>query len=175
MNKKIIIIIIALAFIGTGVTAQTKMKEYKAGHVFNISLPDYMNKTAGINTSSAIQYKSEVKEVYGFVIFDTKEELGYLELNYNSINDFYEDFMKDFLTDEDKKEISKSVSKKIGENNFIESDATYFDKDANMEIYYLIGIVETKKAFYKVLSWTSKEKKDTFKADFQKILYSLKD
>jgi hypothetical protein len=83
--------------------------------------------------------------------------------------------MKDFLTDEEKKEVSKPVSKKIGENDFIECDATYFDKDANMEIYYLVGIVETKKAYYKVMSWTSKEKKDTFKADFQKILYSLKD
>lgn len=174
MNKKITIII-ALAFISTAITAQTKMKEYKAGHVFNISLPDYMNKTAGINTASAIQYKSEVKDVYGFVIYDTKEELGYIELNYTSINDFYDEFMKDFLTGEDKLEVSKAISKKIGENNFIESDATYFDKDANMEIYYLIGIVETKKAYYKVMSWTSKEKKDTFKADFQKILYSLKD
>lgn len=175
MNKKITLFVTALTFICITVSAQTKMKEYKAGHVFNISLPDYMNKTAGINTSSAIQYKSEVKDVYGFVIFDTKEDLKLVELNYTSVNDFYEDFMKDFLIDQEKRTVSKPVLKKIGEIDFIESDITYFDKDANMEIYYLIGIVETKKAFYKVLSWSSKEDKDKFKADFQKILYSVKD
>jgi len=175
MNKKITLFVTALTFVCITVSAQTKMKEYKAGHVFNISLPDYMNKTAGINTSSAIQYKSEVKDVYGFVIFDTKEDLKLVELNYTSVNDFYEDFMKDFLIDQEKRTVSKPVLKKIGEIDFIESDITYFDKDANMEIYYLIGIVETKKAFYKVLSWSSKEDKDKFKADFQKILYSVKD
>lgn len=175
MNRKITIFMMALTFMSTAVIAQTKLKPYKAGHIFDISLPDYMNKTAGLNTSAAIQYKSEVKEVYGCVIYDTKEELGYIELNYTSVDDFYNDFMKDFLTDEEKKSISKPVSKKIGDINFIETDASYFDKEANMEIYYLVGIVETKKAFYKVMSWTSKDKKDTFKADFQKILYSLKD
>lgn len=175
MNKKITLIIMAIAFINAAMNAQTKMKEYKAGHVFNISLPDYMNKTAGINTSASIQYKSEVKDVFGIVIVDTKEELGYIELNYTSANDFYDDFIKDFLADEEKRTVSKAVSKKIGDINFIESDATYFDKEANEEFYYLVGIVETKKAFYKVMSWTSKAKKDTFKADFQKILYSLKD
>ena len=175
MNKKITIIIIVLAFISTAVTAQTKMKEYKAGHVFNISLPDYMNKTIGLNDVSAIEYKSEVKEVYGFVIYDLKEDLKLVELNFNSAKEFYDGFMQDFLKDVEKKSISNPVSKKISETNFIEADVEYFDKEANMEIYYLIGIVETKKAFYKVLSWTSKEKKDTFKADFQKILYSLKD
>lgn len=79
------------------------------------------------------------------------------------------------MADEEKKSFSKPLSKKIGEINFIEADAVYFDKEENIEIYYLIGIVETKKSFYKVMSWTSKDKKDTFKADFQKILYSLKD
>jgi hypothetical protein len=39
----------------------------------------------------------------------------------------------------------------------------------------LVGVVETKTAYYKVLSWAVAENKDKFKADFQKILYSLKD
>jgi hypothetical protein len=66
-------------------------------------------------------------------------------------------------------------SKKKEEMNFIESDITYYDKDAKTEIYYLVGVVETKTAYYKVLSWAVAENKDKFKADFQKILYSLKD
>lgn len=173
MNKIVTLFIIAL--ISATISAQTKMKEFKAGHTFNISLPDYMNKTMGLNDVSSIEYKSEVKEVYGFVIYDLKEDLKLVELNFNSAKEFYDGFMQDFLKDVEKKSISNPVSKKFNESNFIEADVEYFDKDANVEIYYLIGVVETKKAFYKVLSWSAKENKDKFKGDFQKILYSIKD
>ena len=155
--------------------AQATLKEYKIGHVVSISLPDYMNKTIGLNDSSIIQFKSTVKDVYGFVIEDNKEELSLAELNYTSINDFCEDFAKDFLKDEKKRTISYPEYQKKGDVSFAEFDATYYDKDAKAEIYYLVGIVETKTSFYKVLSYSSKENKDKFKADFQKILYSLHD
>ena len=175
MKKTIIIYIATLLLITATAFAQTKLKEYKAGHTFTISLPDYMSKTSGLNSASAIQYKSVIKDVYGFVIFDTKEELSLLEMNYSSINEFYEDFIKDFLKDEEKRTLSKTKATKKGETNFIECDITYYDKEAKMDIYYLVGIVETKSSFYKVLSWSASENKDKFKADFQKILYSLKD
>lgn len=165
----------ASLFMSTTIFAQTKMKEYKAGHTFNISIPDYMNKTADLNSSAAIQYKNEVKDIYGIVIFDTKEELGLLDMNYTSVNEFYEEFIKDFLKDEEKRTVSKPKSTKKGDINFIEADASYFDKEINNEIYYFVGIVETKNTFYKVLSWSSLANKEKYKADFQKILYSLKE
>ncbi len=164
-----------ILFISTAILAQTNLKEYKAGHSFNISLPDYMSKTMGLNSASTIQYKNVVKDVYGFVILDTKEDLALVEMNYGSAIEFYEDFIKDFLKDEEKRKVSKPQSQKKGEINFVESDISYYDKEAKTEIYYLVGIVETKTAFYKVLSWATLENKDKFKSDFQKILYSLKD
>jgi len=175
MKKKISIFTMTMVLMTTTTFAQTELKEYRAGHTFNVSLPDYMTKTAGINSASAIQYKSAVKDVYGFIIFDTKEELGLVEMKYSSTNEFYEDFIKDFLIDEDKRKVSKPLSQKNGDINFIECDVTYYDKDAKTEIYYLVGIVETKTAYYKVLSWAVAENKDKFKADFQKIVYSIKD
>ncbi|MFZ4613778.1 MAG: hypothetical protein ACOYNH_08865 [Bacteroidia bacterium] len=175
MKKKISIFTMTMVLMTTTTFAQTELKEYKAGHTFNVSLPDYMTKTAGINSASAIQYKSAVKDVYGFIIFDTKEELGLVEMKYSSTNEFYEDFIKDFLIDEDKRKVSKPLSQKNGDKNFIECDVTYYDKDAKTDIYYLVGIVETKTAYYKVLSWAVAENKDKFKADFQKIIYSIKD
>jgi hypothetical protein len=167
--------LIASFFMSTAIFSQSTFKEYKAGHTFDISLPDYMSKTADLNSSAAIQYKNVVKDIYGVVIFDTKEELKLLEMNYTSTNEFYEDFIKDFLKDEEKRNVSKPKSTKKGEISFIECDASYFDKEINNSIYYFVGIVETKTAFYKVLSWCSMENKDKYKADFQKILYSLKD
>ena len=175
MKRRIAIFTTAFLFIITTALAQTKLKEYKAGHVFYVSLPDYMSKTSGLNSSSTIQYKSTVKDVYGFIIEDNKEELALAEIKYTSISEFYEDFIKDFLKDEEKRKVSSPKNQKKGAINFIECDITYYDKDAEMDIYYLVGIVETRTSFYKVFSWSAAENKDKFKADFQKILYSLRD
>lgn len=66
-------------------------------------------------------------------------------------------------------------SQKKSDINFIESDFSNYSREAKADIYHLIGIVETKTAYYKVLSYCSLENKAKFKADFQKILCSLKD
>lgn len=171
MKKRLLTVITVLFLTAINTFAQTPMlKEYKVGHVFYVSLPDYLNKTIGLNSASIIQYKSTVKDIYGFIIEDTKEELSLAEMNYTSINEFYEDFIKDFVKDEEKRQVSKPQYQKKGDINFVECDVTYYDKEAKIEIYYLVGIVETKSSFYKVLSWTEADKKDKFKTDLQKIL-----
>jgi hypothetical protein len=175
MKKIITILSINLFVMSTSLFAQSNLKEHKAGHVFYISFPDYMNKTIGINDAAVIQFKNAVKDVYGIVIEDNKEELALAELNYSSITEFYEDFIKDFVKDEEKRNVSNPIYIKKGEINFAESDLTYYDKEVKSEIYYLVGIVETKSAYYKVLSWSTATNKDKFKADFQKALYSLRD
>ncbi|MBA4276406.1 hypothetical protein [Flavobacterium sp.] len=175
MKRIIAILSLILVLTTSNFFAQTNLKEYKVGHVVSVSLPDYMSRTVDVNNSSIIQYKSTVKDVYGFIIEDNKEELALAEINYSSINEFCEDFAKDFLKDEKKRTFTYPEYQKKGDINFAEYDATYYDKEAKAEIYYLVGIVETKTSYYKVLSYTSKENKDKFKADFQSILYSLKD
>lgn len=155
--------------------AQAPLKTYTGGHQFTIGLPEYMKRTVGINSAASIQYKDVVKDVYGFVIEDTKEELALAEMFYPSASAFYQDFIKDFLTDQDKRKVSKEKVTTKGTINFVESDLTYFDKEAKVEIYYLVGIVETKNSFYKVLSFCAASEKDKFKSDFQQILYSLTD
>jgi hypothetical protein len=174
MKNRILSLFVCFVFV-TSAFAQSPVKETKAGHCFKINLPEYMNKTAGLNSAAAVQFKSVVKDVYGFVIYDTKEELTFLEMQYASPKDFYEDFIKDFLKDEDKRKVSDVKYTTKGEIKYAESDASYYDKDAQAEIYYLIGVVETKTAYYKVLSWCTLENKDKFKADFQAIMYSLRD
>lgn len=175
MKRIITNLSVILILITSNLFAQTNLKEYQVGHVVSVNLPDYMSKTMGLNSSSILQYKNTIKDVYGFIIEDNKEELALADMNYTSINEFCEDFAKDFLKDENKKTFSYPEYKKIGDVNFAEFDASYYDKEAKGEIYYLAGIVETKTSYYKVISYTSLENKDKFKADFQKILYSLKE
>ncbi|MFN8336771.1 MAG: hypothetical protein U0U09_16695 [Cyclobacteriaceae bacterium] len=171
--KNLILLFVALTVV-FGSKAQT-MKEYKGGHVFTINLPDYMIRTVGLNDVASIQYKSDDKDVAGFVIYDTKEELALAEVTFASVREFYDGFIADFLTDQENRQVSEPVSQTKAGINFIEADATYYDKELETEIYYHVGVVETKKSFYKVLAWSAADKKDQFKADFQKILYSLKD
>lgn len=166
---------IFLIFSTISISAQTTLKEYKVGHTVNVSLPDYMNRTMGLNSASILQYKSTIKDVYGFVIEDNKEELALVDMNFSSINEFCENFANDFLKGEKKKTFSYPEFKTIGDINFAEFEASYYDKEAKGEIFYLVGIVETKTSYYKVISYTSLQNKDKFKADFQKILYSLTD
>lgn len=173
MNKINFLTCVFVALFSLSISAQTQ--EYKVGQVFYVNLPQYMNKTIGLNDVASFQYKNEVKDVYGFIIIDSKEELKLAELNFSSINEFYDHFISDFLKDEENRKISQPIFTKNGDIGFVECDASYFDKNANIEIYYLVGIVETKNNYYKVISWSSAENKNKFKEDFRKIVYSLKD
>jgi hypothetical protein len=172
--KKMISICL-LSFVVSVSFSQTQMKPYTVGHPFTISLPEYMIRTTGVNDNASFEYKNTVKGVYGFVIEDNKEVMKLAEISFSSISEFYEDFIKGFIEGEQKVKQSKPITQKTGDINFIEADVSYFDKGAKAEIYYLVGIVETKTAFYKVLSYCAVEDKMKFKEDFKKILYSLKD
>ena len=171
--KKIILSLFCIWTLAAG--AQVSMKPYKVGHPFHISLPDYMTRTVGMNEDAAIQYKNVVKDVYGFVIVDDKESLKLAEISFTSITEFYEDFIKDFMEGEEKVKQSKPQVTDNQAARYLEADLSYFDKEAKSEIYYLIGVVETDKAYYKVLTYCTLENKAKFKEDFRKILYSLTD
>ncbi|MBP1617974.1 MAG: hypothetical protein H6Q14_1801 [Bacteroidetes bacterium] len=175
MKLKIAILTTTLFFITSTIFAQTVMKEYKAGHVFDVSLPDYMSKTTGLNDAASIQFKNSVKDIAGFIIFDTKEELEFANMKFSSVNEFYDLFIKDFLEGQKSREISQPTVHTLGQNKYVECDASYFDEESKLSIYYYVGIVETKNAYYKLLCYGGMDSKEKYKADFQKILYSIKD
>jgi hypothetical protein len=168
------ILALNLLLLSLVIKAQTALKEYKAGHTFGISAPAYMTKTTGLNKASTIEFKNLAKDVYTFVIVDTKEELRLLDLTY-TLDEYYDEFTSTFLKNEVSKELSKPIASKKGNTNFIEVEATVFDADIKTKIYYLAGIVETKKSYYRVVSWTTFANKDKYKTDFKNTLFSLID
>ena len=58
MKLKFLLLASIVFFSTKNLSAQTKMVNMKAGHVFNISLPDYMDKTVGLNDASVFQFKN---------------------------------------------------------------------------------------------------------------------
>lgn len=170
------LLLASIVFFNTNyLSAQTKMLSMKAGHVFNISLPDYMDKTVGLNDASVFQFKNVIKDLAGFVIVDTKEELSLAEIKFTNTAEYYDNFMEGFLKDTKDRTIGKSSQKKIGELSFIESEASYYDEEIQNTIVYFVGGVETQKSYYKVLIWATKDNFPKYKSDFQKILYSISD
>lgn len=168
-------LLIALLFIFAGTIAQTTFKEQKVGHIFYVSLPDYMTKTTGQNDDAVIQFKNTIKDIAGFIIEDNKEEMLLADLKFTSVDEYYQNFIKDFLLKEKKRTVSEPSSKTIGDVKFISCDASYYDKELKSEIYYFVGLAETKDSFYKLLCYGGMECKEKYKADFEKILYSIKD
>jgi hypothetical protein len=173
--KKIPFLIATILLVGMTVCAQTTMKEYKAGHVFFVNLPDYMTKTTNLNDAASIQFINNVKDIAGYIIFDTKEELELVNMKFSNATEFYETFIKDFLVKQKNRKVSEPQIKSMNGNNYVESDVTYLDKESKMEIYFYIGIVETKNSFYKLLCYGGIDSKEKYRSDFQAILYSLKE
>ena len=162
-------IIIASAF------AQTPFNTVKTGHTVSFSVPEYMSRTTGINDASFLQFKSIPKDVYTYMIEDSKVELDIVEMKFTSVMDFYEFFIKDFLISEKKRKVSAPVSLTKDGVNYVQSELTYFDKEADSNIYYNITMAETTGYFYQILSFTSEENSKNVKADLSALGVSLKE
>lgn len=169
------IVLFYFGFLPVSGKAQPVFKEYKVGHPFSIKLPDYMQKTIGLNEAAVFQFKCSEKDMAGIVMVDSKDELRMAGLTFANPEEFYADFVKDFLVEEESKKITFPLSKEMGPLNFVEAEASYWDKELKMGIAYFIGVVETPLAFYQLLCWGSIENENKYKPDFQAILYSIRD
>lgn len=171
--KKYFLFILLLIFCKTS-SAQIIMDKYKVGD-FTLSLPDYMSKTGGLNPDAVIQFRNMVRDVSGYVI---REEKTVKEIDNPAnpdINQFYDAFIKDFLKDKEERKVASPKISTNGDVKFIETDLSYLEDETVIYYYYFVGIAETKNAFYKVICSGSLDFKNQYKADFQKILYSIKD
>jgi hypothetical protein len=169
-------LILTLLLTSSSIFSQTKLKEYQAGKIFTISIPDYLTKTVGYNDFATFQYENLDKSISGNIVVETKEELELGQKEYGaSINDYYSAYAKELLPDAEARAFSKTQYKTIGEIKFAESDFSYYDGELKEDMYCLFGIVETKTSYFIVYSWCLAKDKTKYKSDFQKILYSIKD
>ena len=175
MFKNVLFAASFLQLIISSTFAQTTFNTVKTGHVVSFSVPEYMSRTTGVNDASFLQFKSIPKDVYTFMIEDSKEELSIAEMKFTSVMDFYEYFIKDFLISEKKRKVSTPVSLTKDGVSYVQSELTYFDKDAKSDIYYNITIAETEGYFYQILSFTSEENSINVKADLTALGSSLKE
>jgi hypothetical protein len=155
--------------------AQSPVRTEKVGHVFSITVPDYLTRTIGINDAASVEFKNEVKEVYTFVIEDSKADLELVDMKFTDVKEFYENFIKDFLADTKERTISAPKSFEKDGVKFVQFEATYYDKDVKGKIYYNITIAETKGYFYKIMSYTTEANKTKLRDDLFLLGTTIRD
>jgi len=156
--------------------AQT-FKENTVGHVYTISVPEYMTKTTGLNAAASSQYQGLTKEAATLVLEESKENLELESLKFSSAQEYFDYLMKTFLQDKQDRYISKSKTFKVGNITFVQAEASCFLEAEKTKIYYLETIAETPNYFYQILSysWGDKESYEKVKDDLKKIAASLKE
>ncbi|OGU12028.1 MAG: hypothetical protein A2X61_04225 [Ignavibacteria bacterium GWB2_35_12] len=171
MKKLFYSVIIAIILIPLLSIAQTKLIERRIGHVYFLSVPNYMTATKDLNKSASLQYQNTLKEAYVIVIEDNKAELDSLGIRFTDPQDFYDGFITDFTADLENKKFTGTKRIKIKKNNAVQSEVSAIFN--GNPIWYLITVVESPTHFYKIISWTLEENKEKLKPDYIKMVNSF--
>lgn len=158
--------------------SQTKFTEQKAGHIYHVSVPDYMTKTVTLNDVATMQYINSAKNAYLVIIDDSKEELEMKGIKFASLKDFHDDNIKHLKSEDNEHSETKIAEFEANGNKFYQSELNVnFKEKDNLEvkITYLITYVETKGYYYQILCWSLTPEYKSLMPDFKKIAASIKD
>jgi hypothetical protein len=157
------------------------MWAYKSANDFEIEIPSLMEEKKNLNPTAEIQYgytermENEIKENYIIVLMDEFETapadgtiLKYAEASLDTLMAGKESFD---LLNEPKVEDVNGISMVAQEVN-----ATIMMSDTSvLDIFYVMGVYQGKKAYYQVVSWTIANQRDDFAKDMRRMVYSFKE
>ena len=153
--------------------SQSVFSEKKIGHEYYLSIPDYLLRCTGLNDQASAQYQNNSKELYLYIIEDSKEELKSVGIFYQNIAEFYDDFIKDYAIDTKGRKVSAPQQIKNGSSTIIQTEMEYISNET--PVYMVITLVEGKDYFYKIICWTSLSNKEKLKDDMLKIGSSFRE
>jgi hypothetical protein len=143
----------------------------KFGNIIYLDIPDYMSKTFGLNDIAKVQYANAEKEAYTIIIEEDKEDIKSAGGGFANPQEYFKFFMDSFGIDSI--QIISEVLTKSGKFQAYQGLVDGVVQDMNL--FYLITIIESPTHFYNVISWTLKENQDKLINDFKKIASSLKE
>ncbi|WP_259016837.1 hypothetical protein [Emticicia fluvialis] len=158
--------------------SQSTFAEQKAGHIYYVSVPNYMTRTVKLNEVASMQYVNTVKNAFMVVIDDSKEELEMKGIKFGSLREFHDENIINLKGEKNKWTETDPREFEWKGNRFFQSELEVDFKEANEEevkITYLITYVETKKYYYQILCWSLSSEFDKLLPDFKKIATSIKD
>lgn len=170
MKQLSIILLLVSTLSGYG---QTKFTERIGGHVFKISIPDYMVKTYELNDVASIQYQNTTKEAYIIVIEDAKDQLESMGIKFTDSKSFLDEFIKDYKIENENRSLRNITQFKANGNDCAQVELYWTEEET--DFFMLITTIESKTHFYKILNWTMLSNAEGLKNDFRAIAKSLKD
>jgi hypothetical protein len=174
MKKRIILatMCIILVLAGNELIAQEKgFSTKKLGNIIFVDVPDYMTKTFGLNDIAKVQYANSEKEAYTIIIEEDKDDIKTAGGSFENSQDYYNYFIKNFGIDSIAV-LSESPAKSGKLNAYQAQISGHID---NLDLFYLVTIVESPTHFYNIISWTVAENKNQLINDFKRIASSLKE
>lgn len=160
---------------------------------FDLKVPAPMQEMEGLNEEAIAQYsyveevplennETEVREHYLIVMMEEKEAIkGYpveLEVDVKSYSDDAIESMRKGESIEDFTVLSKSSEiEKINNADCIkiEIEASIESRGEPVQLYYQLGIFETERAFYQVITWCIGDQRSLFKTDMERIVNSFRE
>lgn len=153
--------------------SRAQFTQQKGGHSYTMDIPNYMVKTFDLNDVASLQYQNVAKAAYVVVIEDSKEHLQSAGIKFVDAKDFLEEFLKGYNKDASERRVGKTVEFTAHDNKIAQAEFTW--KDDETSYYMIVSAVESQTHFYKVMTWTIADNKDSLKNDFLAISRSLKD
>lgn len=147
---------------------------------YQVSLPKYMRKTSELNDDASLQYQNVFKETYVIVIDELKEEFVdvFKELDqysdkYSLVENYRDVQLQLFAESMNIENETTPASMKI---NGLDAEMVEIDgkvQGIEDEITYFLTFIEGDEKVYMVMAWTMKNRKDTYRPDFENITKSF--
>jgi len=178
--KKINILLLTILFITSCQSGDTE-KIVTIESKYSISIPSFLVKASTeLNEDASLQYLHTWKEFYVIVIDESKSEMQKALIDNNLTNEYSNDIegYSDLLLDgfEDGLSIynkSDIVDTKI--NNMPAKLLSISGRIEGVDVYYSLAFIEGKERYYQIMAWTLLNKESKYKAQMNKIMYSLKE
>ncbi|MCU0350150.1 MAG: hypothetical protein MUF43_04875 [Flavobacterium sp.] len=172
--KKILLLAL-LTFYACDTSENTKTVSKKE---YSLELPGFLSEGNDLNEEASLQYRNYFKEFYVIVIDESKSEFN----NMVTENEFLEEYSPDIEGYSqliiDNLETTVTFENQTLEDSKINGLPTkilkFEGKYEDIDVYYQIAFIQSKKNYYQIMSWTLAEKRQDYEPLMDKMMASFK-
>ncbi len=169
-----------LLLILSACSTATQFNTVNIADKYTLDIPDYLTKTDDLNDDASLQYQNVIRECYTIVIDESKQELydviaASLELSeYPQSMEGYCALILHGMLDG-----GGMTDYKLEKNQTINGLPAQFLSATleveGLQVFYKIAMIEGKKDFYQIMTWTLASNAEKQEADMDAILRSFKE
>lgn len=162
----------ALALLATG--CATSYENQLFNGLFALTVPDYLEATASLNSDAQVQLANKHKEVYAIIRYNTWEDLkNNNKGNAGTLEDYYDFHIENLLIDVHEPLAPGPKELKINGLEALEGHVSGTVKGES--IYYKLVMIAGKEHLYQLLVWTTERNLAQYEPDMDKLIHSFRE